>query len=335
MSIPRFYLVFGLFLMSLVTKTTSAQYYYNGMERTMEQRVYTNLNFAAQEPENVYHIDLRNRKLTTFPESLYKFPNLRSIILKGNAIAKVDIKPNSFQNLVMLDLSNNRIKEFLIGRNSCTFLKKLNLDDNQLVYFPQLGNFNFVVEDLSLRYNYIAHIPMGEVFPSTVKFLYLDNNPIKNHEVIFREGTQLEELYLYQTGLKKLPEHLSLERLTKLNLGNNPVDFNTFKAKNYPKLVHLDLSYVDLEEIDPFKEIKLLQKLRYLSLEACNLSVLSCNVGDMKSIREMSLLGNELISLPDEFYELKLKLINLQRNPIDEKTRSLLKKRFKKSNLSL
>ena len=315
--------------------TVSGQYYYNGMERTIEQRVYTHINSALQTPDIVYHIDLRNQKLTTFPDALYKFPNLRSIILSGNAIDKVDIKSNTFQNVVTLDLSDNRIHEFLIGQNSLTYLKKLNLDNNQLVYFPQLGNYYFVVEDLSLRYNYIAHIPMGELFPATVKFLYLDNNPIKNHEVIFREGTQLEELYLYQTGLRNLPQDLSLERLAKLNLGNNPLEFKSFKAKNYPKLVHLDIGYVDLTNINPFEELNELKKLRYLSLESCNLTSLSAQIGGLKSLKEISLLGNELNQLPVEFYELKLKLINLQRNPLNSETVSELIKTFKKSTLNL
>jgi len=131
-----------LFLLS-ISYSARCQYYYNGLDETIENRVYTSLSFALREPESVYNIDLRNRKLTEFPEQLYKFPNLRSIILSDNNIQKVDIMPNKFQNVVMLDIANNRIKEFSIGLNSLTFLKRLNLDNNQLILFPQLGNFHF------------------------------------------------------------------------------------------------------------------------------------------------------------------------------------------------
>ncbi|MFQ3326206.1 MAG: Leucine-rich repeat (LRR) protein, partial [Salibacteraceae bacterium] len=210
-----------------------------------------------REPELVYHIDLRNQRLTTFPEQLYKFPNLRSIILSDNNLQKIEIKPNTFQNVVMLDLANNKINEFSIGKNSLTFIKKLNLDNNQLILFPQLGNFNFIVEELYLRYNFIAHIPEGELFPSTLKFLYLDKNPIKNHIVIFREGKQLETLTLYHTGFKSFREKGSLNKLTKLHLSDNPLDWNSFNPIHFPKLAHVDLSYINLELEDPF--IKLIK----------------------------------------------------------------------------
>ncbi len=305
------------------------------MDRIPEERVYTDLKFASQVPEHVYHIDLRNRRLSTIPEELYKFPNLRSINLSGNTIEKVEIRPSSFQNVELLDLSNNRINEFAIGNNSLTFLKTLNLDNNKLVYFPQLGNFKFVVEELSIRYNFIAHIPLGELFPSTVKVLSLDNNPIKNHEVIFSEGTQIEELYLYQTGLKKLPEKLRLERLFKLNIGNNPLEFQSFESSNYPKLVHLDISNMDLSNTLPLTELRELKKLHYLNIESCKLHELSEIIGEMKSLKEINLMDNNLSELPNAFYDLKLKQINLKRNPLNSATKTQLKKSFKKSKLEL
>ena len=323
-----------LFFLSL-NCTAQSQYYYNGLDQTLEFRVYTNLHFAMREPELVYHIDLRNQRLTKFPEQLYKLPNLRSIILSDNNLQKVEIKPNAFQNVVMLDLANNRINEFSIGKNSLTFIKKLNLDNNQLILFPQLGNYNFVVEELYLRYNFIAHIPEGELFPSTVKFLYLDNNPIKNHEVIFREAKQLETLTLYHTGFKSFREKGSLNKLTKLYLSDNPLDWNSFNPMHFPKLVHVDLSYISLELEDPFIKLIELKNLRSVSLEGCGLQAVQPTIGNLKKLREITLLGNEISVLPDEFYGLKLKLINVQRNPLSTDTKKRLRETFKKSILTI
>ena len=323
-----------LFFLSL-NCTAQSQYYYNGLDQTLEFRVYTNLHFAMREPELVYHIDLRNQRLTTFPEQLYKFPNLRSIILSDNNLQKIEIKPNTFQNVVMLDLANNKINKFSIGKNSLTFIKKLNLDNNQLILFPQLGNFNFIVEELYLRYNFIAHIPEGELFPSTLKFLYLDKNPIKNHNVIFREGKQLETLTLYHTGFKSFPEKGRLNKLTKLYLSDNPLDWSSFNPAHFPKLMHLDLSYIDLQSKDPFTQLNLLKNLRSISLEGASIKMIQPTIGNLKKLREITLLGNEINVLPDEFYGLKLKLINIQRNPLSSDTERRLRETFKKSNLSI
>jgi len=288
-----------------------------------------------REPELVYHIDLRNQRLTKFPEQLYKFPNLRSIILSDNNLQKVEIKPNAFQNVVLLDLANNRINEFSIGKSSLTFIKKLNLDNNQLILFPQLGNFNFIVEELYLRYNFIAHIPEGELFPSTLKFLYLDNNPLKNHTVIFREGKQLETLTLYHTGFKSFPEKESLNKLTKLYLSDNPLDWSSFNPVHFPKLTHIDLSYIDLQSKDPFTQLNVLKKLRSISLEGSGITTIQPTIRKLKKLREITLSGNEINVLPDEFYGLKLKLINVQRNPLSSNTKNRLRETFKKSILHI
>ncbi len=315
--------------------SAQSQYYYNGLDQTLEFRIYTNLHFAMRQPELVYHIDLRNQRLTKFPEQLYKFPNLRSIILSDNNLQKVEIKPNAFQNVVMLDLANNRINEFSIGKNSLTFIKKLNLDNNQLILFPQLGNFYFVMEELYLRYNFIAHIPEGELFPSTLKFLYLDNNPIQNHAVIFKEGKQLETLTIYHTGLKAFPEKGSLNKLTQFHLSDNPLDWSSFNPMHFPKLTHLDLSYIDLKTENPFIKLIELKNLRSISLEGCALQTVHTAIGNLKKLREITLFGNEINVLPDEFYSLKLKLINVQRNPLSSDTKKRLRESFKKSILTI
>jgi|GEM_PF-1839511 len=323
-----------LFLLS-ISYSARCQYYYNGLDETIENRVYTSLSFALREPESVYNIDLRNRKLTEFPEQLYKFPNLRSIILSDNNIQKVDIMPNKFQNVVMLDIANNRIKEFSIGRNSLTFLKRLNLDNNQLILFPQLGNFHFVVEELYLRYNFIAKIPEGEVFPSTLKFLYIDNNPIQNHAAIFREGKQLETLTLYHTGFVSFPENERLNKLIKLSVSDNELDWASFNPALYPILVDLNLSSISLQSDDPFIKLSELKKLRHLNLEGCSLLNISPTIGNLKKLKEINLNGNEISKLPNEFYSLKLKLIHIKNNPLSAATKDQLNRTFKRSILKI
>lgn len=326
-----------LSILLFLTSSYSAwsQYYYDGLDQTIEYRVYTNLAFAMRDPELVYNIDLRNQKLTKFPDQLYKFPNLRSIILSENNIQKVEIKPNTFQNVVKLDISNNRIKEFTIGRNSLSFIKHLNLDNNQLIIFPQLGNFNFIIEELYLRYNFIAHIPEGELFPSTVKSLYLDNNPIKNHNVIYREGKQLETLSIFNTGFVSFPKNQNLNKLTRLYVQSNPLNWNSFEPTLFPKLAHLDLSFIDLNSSNPFQKLSEFKNLRFLRLESCSIQSIEPTIGYLTRIREISLQGNELSNFPDEFYNLKLKFINVQANPLSTETISRLKKTFKKSILKI
>lgn len=335
MSKLRVYRIVLVVFFGLITTIVQGQYYYLGMDRTIENRVYTDLRVALQVPDIVMHVDLSNRRLTEWPNELYNFPNLRSIKLKNNQLTKVEIKTNTFHNVVSLDLSNNQISEFTIEKNSLSFLKELNLDNNKLLFFPQLGNYNFIVEDLSLRYNQIAYIPEGELYPSTLKFLYLDKNPIKNPEVIFKEGNKLEELYLCETGLKQIPANTRLNNLQKLNLGNNPFDFSSFKAENFPNVLHLDLSYINLENESPFEELKSIKNLKYLSLEACSIKEIRSVIASMKKLREISLLGNEISQFPNEFYDLKLKLINLQRNPLNNETKQRLQSEFKKSTVHL
>lgn len=305
------------------------------MDNSSENKVYTDLKFAQSNAEYVYNLDLSNQHLQAIPNEIYEFANLRMLKLDNNQINSVIIKPNSLNNLEYLSISKNQLTEFTYPNNSLNFLKKLYLDQNKLNYFPINTGSNTIIEDLKLEFNHITEVPGAETFPTSLKYLYLDGNPLQNSEVIFQLGYNLEELSMYKTGLSNIPEDCYLGKLKKLKVGNNPLNFSTYKATYFPKLQYLDMSYVNLNHEIPFEELKQHKKLRYLSLEKCGLKSLSPDIGSMSKLKELTLLGNEIKELPDVFFELELDIINLEQNLLSGDSKDQIIKKWPRATVHL
>jgi Leucine-rich repeat (LRR) protein len=101
-----------------------------------EEFIYKNLETALANPNQVYHLQLKRKGFTEFPNELNLFPNL-----------------------IKLDLSKNKIKSFPDSLAHLSSLKVLRLSRNEIEYIPKNIAFLEALEELDLWDNYISELP--------------------------------------------------------------------------------------------------------------------------------------------------------------------------------
>jgi len=101
-----------------------------------DYKEYRSLSYALSQPDSVYILVLKGKKLKEFPMEVSKLPNLKVLDLSRN---KIKVIPDSLQllaGLEELDLSSNKIEELPESIGEMVSLKKLSLNRNVIVNLP-------------------------------------------------------------------------------------------------------------------------------------------------------------------------------------------------------
>ena len=102
-----------------------------------EDHVYKDLSSALKNPQKVYHLKLRRKSLTQFPQELSSFPNLKVLDLSKNKITTIPDSLAFLSNLIKLNLSKNQIEFIPETINELTDLEELDLWDNFIEVLPR------------------------------------------------------------------------------------------------------------------------------------------------------------------------------------------------------
>ena len=118
---------------------------------------YKNLEEALVNPEQVYQLQLKRKRLKAFPVELRSFPNLQKLDLSKNKIKAFPDSLSDLSNLNFLDLSRNDIDEIPAHISQLTSLQQLDLWDNYINVLPEeikeLKSLNFLdIRGVALSY---------------------------------------------------------------------------------------------------------------------------------------------------------------------------------------
>jgi Leucine rich repeat len=159
-------------------------------------------------------LDLRNQNLTSLPDSICKFRNLKILILQNN---KIEYLPKDFAQL--------------------TQLIKLLMDKNLLKAFPD--NFGDLkkLKFLDISGCKVERLPSSFSQLSALENCQFHTNPLINLPEDFGQLKNLKELNLYCITLEKLPESFSkLKNLEWLTLSGSKIKE---LPTNFYKLINL------------------------------------------------------------------------------------------------
>ena len=124
-----------------------------------EARVYKSLALALQQPDSVYILELKGKKLKEIPEGVYKLPYLKVLDLGNNKISMIPEAVLQMDSLEELNLSNNRITILPDSIGKMIHLKKLALNRNTIEVLPStIGNMESL-QVLELWDNEIGTLP--------------------------------------------------------------------------------------------------------------------------------------------------------------------------------
>lgn len=171
---------------------------------------------------DITHLNLEGLKLTELPESLFKFTNLRKLILRNNRLDSLPDKLAIMEKLTLLVLDSNKLSHFPDVVCRLKNLWNLWLDDNGLSLLPASleGLSNLI--SLHLSANNFSRFPIIITELTELKTLYLDDNHIAQIPSEIKQLTKLENLDISKNRLKRLPSSiLKLTQLRDLRITDN------------------------------------------------------------------------------------------------------------------
>ncbi len=129
------------------------------MDSLLAKKIYTSIEQALKNPQQVYRLHLKNKKLTKVPDEIYLFPNLNELVLSKNKITAILARIEELENLQILDLSQNKLYTLPDEIGHLTNLRKLILNRNDITFFPAGIGQLFKLEFIDLWSNLIVEFP--------------------------------------------------------------------------------------------------------------------------------------------------------------------------------
>ena len=106
-----------------------------------ETYVYMDLQEALRFPEKVLRLELRKKKLKSFPKEIFQFKNLQWLDLGKNNLTELPDTIYLLNNLQFLNVSRNKLSSLPKEIGKMTNLVYLNANNNSLLGLPpQIGN---------------------------------------------------------------------------------------------------------------------------------------------------------------------------------------------------
>ncbi len=120
---------------------------------------YTSIESAMKDPEKVIKLELRKKRLKSFPMEILKFPNLQYLDLSKNDIKDLPVEIGQLNNLQYFAISKNGLQELPLQIGELTNLYYLNANQNDLSSLPpQIGKLT-KLRNLDLWCNNIDKFP--------------------------------------------------------------------------------------------------------------------------------------------------------------------------------
>jgi Leucine-rich repeat (LRR) protein len=121
--------------------------------------IYDNIGEALKNPNSVYRLSLKGKKLKVFPLEILKFTNLQELDLSKNKLDSLPNEIGELKNLQILDVSSNKLEYFPDSIGKLRKLKKIAAGKNEIIAIPkQIGELENL-EILDLWSNQITIFP--------------------------------------------------------------------------------------------------------------------------------------------------------------------------------
>lgn len=305
-----YYTIITLLAVSILGLTSNAliaQYDINA------NKWYTSLEDALGEPDRVFKLDLSGQGLKEIPKQISMLTNLNELRIKDNLIATVGTELSENTRLESIDFSGNQIESIdfnNLSENSLN-LKFLILRENSLTEIDGSINKLKFLSYLDLGGNFIETIN-EDILLRYLKVLVLDNNSLTEVPSMAINAPKLKTLNLNANSIEVFDVRV-FPSLLALDLGDNPLKKYNITISKLEKLI---FDWVDFEELEL---LPLPITIEILSMEHCNLKTVPDFIYSMYSLKELSIMHNEIESLDSQLNQCKkLKLLWADGNKLGE-----------------
>jgi hypothetical protein len=274
--------------------------------------------------EKIEKIEIQSTKITTLPESLFKLPNLKILILENSLRYGEFIVPDSIgesgnlSKLEELTISHYFLEKIPDSIGQLKSLKELDLSRNKIEIIPESIWYLPQLKILNLGGNLIEKIPESIHNLSNLTYLSIPNNKLKYLPDSIGFLYNLTHLGIGGNEIKNLPDSMkNLSNLTHLDIRDNVFqDFPDVIDELY-NLTHLDISNNFVRYLP--QSLGDLQNLKYFVAKDASLRYLPDSIGNLLNLEHLDIRDNLLLdSLPFSI----IKILNNVQLFLDE---SLLK----------
>ena len=187
-----FFLIYFLSLSSLYSCPSPESERSLDLEnKIFRDSVFTSLEIALLNVENVYNLNLNFKEISEFPLEIIKFQNLESLNLGGNKLTSLPPEISELLNLKKLKLYNNKLESLPSEIGKMKNLEELDVANNQLTRLPsKISNLN-TLKHLNISGNTnILNLPKG-FWKLNLEVLIFENDNIDELPKEFLEMSRL------------------------------------------------------------------------------------------------------------------------------------------------
>ncbi len=276
---------------------------------------------ATTRPDTVKILALNQLKLKTVPEVIYRFTEMRELLLSANELKRVAIDLSRLPKLRHIWLNANQLTDTSLHLPQNTTLKVLNIQGNRFTDIPQAVRNCKKLSSLWLGYNKLTQLNQKS-FKGLRKLqdLNLYSCEIPSLPKGIGKLRRLEVLDLYYNELTALPNTLGrMKRLQQLALSNNQL---TELPTTLGRLKRLQALYAHHNKLATLPNtINKLRSLRILDINHNQFSTLTKQIAALRVVEEIDISYNNLSEIPAQMPQLRqLKKLYLRENPVAEDT---------------
>jgi Leucine-rich repeat (LRR) protein len=121
--------------------------------------IYTSLEEALLNPNEVRYLSLKHKKLRTLPQEIYQFKNLEILDLSKNRLEEIPSEIDKFKQLKEINVANNNLTTLPIQIGQLIHLKKILASQNNIALLPNTISNLINLELLDLWSNEIESFP--------------------------------------------------------------------------------------------------------------------------------------------------------------------------------
>lgn len=121
--------------------------------------IFTSMEEALKNPEQVYRLDLHKKKLTKIPMEIGKFINLQELDVSKNRLTELPGYIENLPNLEYLNASSNQLTTLPSEIGNCVFLRRIVLNRNLIESLPSTIGYLTNLEYLDMWSNLIVEFP--------------------------------------------------------------------------------------------------------------------------------------------------------------------------------
>ena len=188
------------------------------------EQVYTDLQEAFKNPDNVCKLDLSNQELGALPNEIYVFKNLAILNANNNRLAVLTPYVGYLTKMTTLDLSHNQLTDLPSQIGHLKEMRHLDLNDNQLSAFVAMAAYMNKLESLNLENNKIQIVDGSIGLVTELTELNLRGNILTTIAEQIGYLNKLKLFDLRDNRLALLPARMDLlQAMELLKLSGNPL----------------------------------------------------------------------------------------------------------------